>query len=149
MKLAEDERDVLVAEVAQAVEQARSPEMRVAYGELLTAVDLGEVPDDLQPRLEVLLEVGLESGRIRKLHLADGETAARRVYARTPRGEAIRASADQVNQALEALVGQSVEEVRIAPQGPGAYTLSLGTDQGRLLIRFDRQGVRLQSVEVG
>jgi hypothetical protein len=149
LTLADDEREVLLAEVAQALDQVRAPELRTAYGELLTAVDEGDVPDDLLGPLENLLEVALESGRIRRVHLAHGEMAAQRVFTRTPKGRALRASADAVNDALRALAGQTVEEIVVSPAGPGAYTLTLGTDQGRLLLRFDRRGASIKSLEVG
>jgi hypothetical protein len=149
MKLADDEREVLMAEVAQALEQVRTPEMRARYGDLLTAVDQGEVPEDLLDPLQVLLEVGLESGRIRKVHTAHGEMAAGRVYGRTPRGRAVRATAEAVNEALQALQGQTIEEISVSPHGPGSYSLSIGTDQGKVLLRISRHGVRLQTLEVG
>lgn len=84
--LAEDESEVLLAEVAQALEQVRGADARRAYADLLAAVSQGEVPDELQSNLETLLDVGLESGRIRKVHTAHGEAAAERVYVRTPSG---------------------------------------------------------------
>jgi len=149
MKLTDDEREVLLAEIGQALDQVRSPQMQAVYGELLSAVDRSEVPDDLQEPLQNLLEIGLESGRIRKVHQADGETAALRVYRRTPRGRAIQASADAVNQALQALQGHTLEQLNVSPHGPGAYSISAVTDQGTLLVRVDRHGVRLHSVEVG
>ena len=98
MNLAEDERDLLMREVAEAAEQIRQPERRALYGELLTAVDAGQVPDDLMEPLQTLLEVGLESGRIRRVHSAHGEMAAARLYARTPRGRELRVAADAVNE---------------------------------------------------
>jgi hypothetical protein len=54
-----------------------------------------------------------------------------------------------VNTALEALEGHALRELKITPSGPGAYALHVSTDQGTLLVRLTRQGVRLQSVEVG
>jgi hypothetical protein len=149
MHLADDEREVLKAEVAQALEQVRSPEMRATYTELLAAVDGGEVPEALLLPLEALVAVGLESGRIRRVHTAHGEMAANRIFSRTPRGKALRASASEVNEALKALAGQTLEEVSVAPSGPSAYTLTLGTEQGQVLLRLDRHGVRVQSLEVG
>ncbi|HEU4753113.1 MAG TPA: hypothetical protein VFU47_08390 [Armatimonadota bacterium] len=149
MKLSEDERELLTAELAQALEQVRSPELKSAYTALLAAADEGEVPDDLLEPLQSLLEVGLESGRIRRVHTAHGEMAANRLYARTPRGQAARSAAEQVNLALRALAGQTLEDVTVTAAGPGSYSLSLTTDQGRLLLRFSRHGVSLQSVEVG
>ncbi len=149
MKLSDDERELLLAEVAQALDQVRSPELKVAYGELLTAADQGEIGEDLQEPLQNLLEIGLESGRIRKIHTAHGEMAALRVFQRTPRGRALAASASEVNEALKALQGQVLEEISVSASGPGVFSFSVGTDQGRLLIRVSRHGVRLQSVEVG
>ena len=149
MKLAEDERELLMAEVAQALDQVRSPQLKVAYGELLTAIDQADVPNDLLEPLQALVEVGLESGRIRRVHTAHGEMTARRIYSRTPRGRALRASTDAVNQALEALAGQTLQEVTLTPNGPGSYSLLLATDQGKLLVRLDRSEARLQSLEVG
>ena len=49
--------------------------------------------------------------------LAHGEMAASRVYGRTPRGRAVRATADAVNEALRALQGQTLDEVTVSPQG--------------------------------
>ncbi len=149
MTLADDERDMLLTEVAQALDRMTVPEMRVRYGELLTAVDQGEVPDELLEPLQHLLEVGLESGRIRRVHTAHGEMAANRVYGRTPAGKAVRDSVDGVNQALAALAGQVVHEVKVGTHGPGRYSLTLATDQGTFLVRLDRKAARVQSVEVG
>ena len=149
MKLGADEREVLMAEVAQALDQVRHPELKVVYGVLLSAVDQGDVPNELMEPLQNLLQVGLESGRIRAVHTAHGEMAAQRVYARTPGARAVRGSADAINEALAALQGHTLEEISITPSGPGSYTLSLGTDQGKLLLRIDRHGVELRSLEVG
>ena len=149
MTLTDEERELLSTEVAQALEQVRSPEARVRYGELLSAVDAGEVPDDLLESLQGVLEVGLESGRIRRVHTAHGEMIANRVFARTPRGRMLHESAGEVNNALAALEGHALRELKITPAGPGAWAIHASTDQGTLLIRLSRQGARLQSVEVG
>lgn len=149
MKLSTDEKDLLRTEVSEALGQVRSPEMRAVYDGLLAAVEGGEVPEALMEPLTSLLAVGLESGRIRRLHTAHGEMTASRVYGRTPRGEAVRASTEAVNDALKALEGHVLQEVSVSPHGPGGYSVSLGTDQGKVLLRLDRQGARVQSVEVG
>ena len=149
MKLGTDEREVLLAEVAQALDHVRHPELKLVYGELLSAVDRGDIPDDVLEPLQDLLELGLESGRIRRAHTAHGEMAAQRVYGRTPKARAVRATTDAVNEALAGLQGRTLEEISVSPAGPGSYTLTLGTDQGRLLLRIDRHGVEVRSVEVG
>lgn len=149
LKLAEDERELLVTEVAQALDQVRSPELKVQYGELLTSVDQSEVPDELLEPLTSLLEVGLESGRIRRVHLAHGEMAARRVFSRTPRGRHLQERAEEVNQALAGLQDQTIEEIRVAANGPGSFSLTLTTDEGTVVLHFSRAGVSLKSLEVG
>ncbi|MCC2672406.1 MAG: hypothetical protein K0Q72_4878 [Armatimonadetes bacterium] len=149
MKLTEEERELLMTEVAQALDHVHAPELRVTYGELFSAVDQSEVPEELMPPLETLLEVGLQSGRIRKVHLAPGETAARRLFARTPRGQATQGKTAEVNEALRALAGHQIEEVSITQPAPGSFSLLVATDQGKLQLRLDREGVRLQSLEIG
>ena len=44
--------------------------------------------------------------------------------------------------------GHRLEGATLTAIGPGAYTLSLATDEGRLTIQLDRQGARVTSVEV-
>lgn len=149
MKLTEDERELLLTEVAQALDHVRAPELRVTYGELLSAIDQGEIPADLLPPLETVLEIGLQSGRVRKVHLAPGETTARRLYARTPKGKALSEATEKVNEALRALKGHTLEEISISQPVPGTFSLLLETEHGKLQLRLDREGVRLQSLEVG
>ena len=149
MKLAEDERDVLLAEVGQALDQVRAPELKRSYGELLTATDAGEVPEELLEPLQALLEVGLESGRIRRVHTAHGEMAALRVYGRTPKGRAVRESCEAVNAALQALEGHSIAELGVTSTAPGVYSVSVATEKGRVQIVLDRSGAEIRSLEVG
>ncbi|MFN3652443.1 MAG: hypothetical protein ACK47B_22945 [Armatimonadota bacterium] len=150
MKVNEEERALLLAEVTQALDQIRSPELRVAYGELLTALDQKQdIPEELYEPLQNLLAVGLESGRIRAVHTAHGEMAAQRVYHRTPAGRGVRESTEAVNAALQALKGQAVDEISVSPGGPGTYVLTVATDEGKLLIKLSRHGAHLQSMEVG
>ena len=149
LTLSDDEREVLLTEVQQALDQVRAPELRVRYGELLSSVDAGAVDAELLEPLQTLLEVGLESGRIRRVHLAHGEMAARAVFQRTPKGRALQAGAAEVNQALSGLRDQTIEEVRVAATGPGSFSLTLTTDEGTVLLQFGRSGVSLKSLEVG
>ncbi len=101
------------------------------------------------PPLERLLEMGLETGRIRQTHSAHGEMAAVRIFQRTPRGAALKATCDSANAALEALQGQPIENLSFSLRGPGAFTLAIETEQGHLTVHIDRHGVRVRSVEVG
>ncbi len=149
LRLSEDERDLLRVEVADVAAHVRSDEAKAAYRALLTALDSGQIQPSLVPALQSVLEVGLESGRIRRIHTAHGEMAARRLYSRTPRGAALNASASEVNAALQSLLGGTLSEIGVSASGPGSYSLSIGTDAGRVLLRIGRGGVECQSVEVG
>ncbi len=149
MRILEDERDVVAAEIRTALQQLPEGSAREGYEALLAEVEAGEVSESLLPRLERLVEVGLESGRIRAVHTAHGEMAAVRLFQRTPRGAELRETVSAVNQALEGFRGAEVHQFSLSLRGPGAYTLSLETDRGRATILLDRQGARIQSVEVG
>src|SRR5262249_23569942 len=70
MRLLEDEQQVMLAEIDAVAAQLQSAEARAAYAELRAAAEAGEVPDELLPPLERLVEIGLETGRIRQLHSA-------------------------------------------------------------------------------
>jgi hypothetical protein len=149
MRLLEDERPVLLGEIDAVMEQLRNAEAREVYGELRAAVEAGEVPDGLLPPLERLLEMGLETGRIRQVHTAHGEMAALRVFQRTPQGSALKASCDAANEALQSLQEHVIEGLTFSVRGPGSFSLSLETDQTTLTIHIDRHGVRVRSMEVG
>ncbi len=143
-----EERELVLAEVRQALAQARTPEMEAALQSLATAAEQGDVPEPNQPTLEDLLEVGLMSGRIRRLYTAHGEMAANRIYGRTARGRSAREGVQGVNDALSALAGTELRDVAVAGLGPGVYTLRLNTSAGSVLLRIDRREIRVQSVEV-
>lgn len=149
MKLADDEREVVVAELDEVLGRAREPESRRQLSGLREEAERGQIPADQIGYLERLIEVGLESGRIRSAHTAHGEMAALRLYRRTPRGQAIQKSLEAVSQALSALAGQTLEELSLSFAGPGKFSLTVSTDQGRVLVQLDRGGAELRSLEVG
>src|SRR5436305_990410 len=149
MRLRDDEREVVAAEVAAALERLPEGPARVGYEQLLAEVGAGELSEESLPFLERLVEVGLESGRIRGAHGAHAEMAANRLYQRTARGAALRESLAAANQALAALAGAEIEQISFELRGPGAYTLSVATSQCRATLIVDRNGVRVHSLEVG
>lgn len=149
MRLLEDERPVLLGEIDAVVPQLRNAEAREVYAELRAAVAAGEITAGLLPPLERLLEMGLETGRIRQVHTAHGEMAALRVFQRTPKGSALKAACDAANEALQSLQGHAIESLSFSVRGPGAYSLVLETDQTTVTVHIDRHGVRVRSMEVG
>jgi hypothetical protein len=75
--------------------------------------------------------------------------AALRVFQRTPRGSALKATCDAANEALESLRGHSFEGISFAVRGPGAFSLTLETNQTTVTLHIDRHGVRVRNMEVG
>ena len=141
------------AEVARAEAQAvlalvHDPERRGRLADLVAAVDDGELGEDDAQSLEELLALGLQSGRIRSLYGPEGEQAAVQTYRRLPGGRALSDSASEVSEALCALVGKTLDEVKIQAAGPCSYVLTLAVDGLELSVRLDRAGARLHAVGV-
>lgn len=148
MRLTEAEQQLLGDEIPLFAGELRSSDAQAQYGRLLREVQRGEVSDDLLPALERLVSLGLETGRIRRVHTAHGEMTALRLFSRLPAGQSLLRQADAVNEALAELKGQAIEEVTFAPRGPGGHTLTLATQGYRITIDIDRQGVRVHNVDV-
>ena len=144
---------------------ARGAELEIALGEV-DAV-LAALPDgDYHERLELLrdelpggalsaestveldrlIEIGLQSGRLRAVYGPGGEAAATRLYRRLPSGRELAASAREVADVLGSLSGQVLDDVAVTVNGPGAFGLALTVGGREIAVRLDRQGVRLHSV---
>jgi stage V sporulation protein SpoVS len=148
VRLSPEAQEVALAE-AQAVRALASDEgYRERLGALVGAASEGEVGEEDAQTLEELLELGLQSGRIRALYGPGGEQAALSLYRRLPRGAELVESAREVSAALDALAGRELGSVELRAVGPGAFTLSLSAGELELSLRLDRQGARLSSVGV-
>jgi hypothetical protein len=130
-------------EVALAEAQAVVASGGARYAPLVAAIDVGEVEGDDEQLLESVLELGLQTGRIRAYYGPGGEQAALATLRKLPRGRERSQSASEVNAAL---AGLSFESLKIAASGPGAFTLSLDGDGFEATIRLDQHGARLTSV---
>ena len=139
----------LALDEAQAVlALVHDPERRGRLADLVAAVQDGELADDDAQALEELLELGLTSGRIRGLYGPEGEQAALKAYRRLPGGRALSDGAAEVSEALAALEGKTLEQVRVQATGPGSFLVTLGVDGLELSVRLDRAGARVHSVGV-
>ena len=74
--------------------------MRERLAELVAAVDDGEVGEGSTELLESVLELGLQTGRIRAYYGPGGEQAALSTLRRLPRGRERADSARDVSKAL-------------------------------------------------
>ena len=140
--------EIALAETLAVLAAAGSAEYREQLGDLEEAIESGFLDPTAALTLEPILELALQAGRIRAIYGPPGETAALRLYRKLPRGKALQDSARSVSDALASLNGHRLEGATLTAVGPGSYALSLATDEGRLSVRFDRQGARITSVEV-
>jgi hypothetical protein len=143
LRLRGEEQEVAQAEALAVLAVAGDEAYRDELARLLAALDESELGPDEAATLERVVELGLQTGRIRALYGPRGEQAALRLYRRLPRGAELGESAAAVTNALESLSGRTLESIRIDAVGPGAFTLTVVVDGVELSIRLDRQGARV------
>ena len=121
--VAGEAREVALAE-AQAVVAAGG-----SAHELVAEIDEGSVVEEIET-LERILELGLQTGRIRALYGPGGEQAALRLYRKLPHGTEAAATVEAVNGAL------------------GAFSLTIQADGAEVGVHLDRNGARVAGVGV-
>jgi hypothetical protein len=139
-------REVALAEAQTVLSMAQNDEMRARLGELVSDVDEGDVGEGSTELLESVLELGLQTGRIRAYYGPGGEQAALSTLRRLPRGRDRSESAREVSKALEALNGQQIDAVKIAAVAPGAFTVTIEAGGVEASVRLDTNGARLTSL---
>jgi hypothetical protein len=149
LKLSAVEQELLDAEIRAFRASLPDPTARERYEELAAMVDEGSVAAERLDQLTTILEIGLQTGRLRRVYGPDGEMALGRIYQRTPRGAAASTEAAAVTRALGALAGQEIDEVRVTALGPGSYSIVIDTRRCQVTVRLDRAGVRVDSVALG
>ena len=140
--------EVALGEAQAVLAMISDDERRGRLADLIAAVGDGEIADADADALTELLELGLQTGRLRAVYGPGGEQAALRLFRKLPRGKELDASARDVTGALASLVGKPLENARIEAAGPGSFLVSLSVDGLDVSIRLDRQGARLTSVGV-
>jgi hypothetical protein len=123
-------------------------DVRAGYEALAADLGTGQVEGASLARLELFLEIALQSGRVRDRHGLHGEDEVRRLFGKTPRGAAQAASAGEVSEALASLVGQTIKELRLTTNRPGSYRLILETDQARISLALVPAGAHVESIEL-
>jgi hypothetical protein len=139
-------REVALAEAQTVLSMAQNDEMRARLAELVSDVDDGEVGEGSTDLLESVLELGLQTGRIRAYYGPGGEQAAVSTLRRLPKGRERSQSASEVSKALEALNGQQIDAVKIAAVAPGAFTITIEAGGVEASVRLDQSGARLTSL---
>jgi len=140
--LAPAEAEVVFADAATFARAMRDANAQARYVRLAAAAAAGAVPADLVPALETMLELLFEKGR------PSNRAVLQTVFSKTPRGRQQSAAAREVNAALRALRGQTLEDLRLTA-GPNQHTLVIETDRCRLTLELDSTGARVGSLETG
>jgi hypothetical protein len=139
-------REVALAEAQTVQSMAHDQGMRERLAELVAAVDEGTVTGDVAELLESVLELGVQTGRIRAYYGPGGEQAALSTLRKLPRGRVRTATARDVSEALQALAGARIDAVRIAAVAPGAFSIAIDADGIQASVRLDATGARLMSL---
>ncbi len=149
MRLDSEDQDVLRQEVGAFLDRLSSPHAKPTYERLLQAVEAAEIPDDMLESLGRVLELSLGTGRLRKLHGAHSVMSIKKIFDKTPQAKAVKETVDEVNQALAALAGQTIEKLTFTPADPGGFTLLINTDQCQVRLAIGPAGIQVRSLEVG
>ena len=148
LELSAAEREILAEEVGAFAGTMKDPDTRERYAQLGAAVQQGTVPPHLVGLLETMLELVLQTQRVRRQHGPDAEQALLRLFHRTPRGASLAQAARDVNAALEALHGQTLGSLTFTPT-PRGHRLVIDTAHCSLTLAIDRAGVRVERMETG
>jgi len=146
--LDEFQKEILAREVRTFLSGVSDPEAQARYAGLLQEVEDGGVNEELATALEGILAIVLESGRARKLYGPAGANSLHSLFQKTSRGSALVQQANEVNKALKGLEGQILGGISFRSTGPGSWGMTLQTNRGELTLRIDRQGIRVDSLEV-
>jgi hypothetical protein len=139
------------AEVARAEAQAvlamvQDETRRERLADVVAAVDGGEVEGPDADALAELLELGLSTGRVRAVYGPEGEQAALALFRRLPLGRELTESARDLNAALGALEGRTIEKISVNAVGPGEYGVTISTEDYEVVLRLGRAGARLATI---
>jgi hypothetical protein len=141
-------REWLQEEIRALLERLPTLESRAPYMALASAIEVGHVPEVLLGALEKLLELSLQTGRIRHLYGPHVEATLLRLYHKTPAGAAIARATEEANQALANLQGHAIREIAFIPRGPGQYQLTIETDRCQIVLETNREGIWIKALEV-
>jgi hypothetical protein len=142
------DRAAVGPELQAFVKALGNEQARAEYELVLEALDKGTVDGLALTRLESFLELCLTTGRVRQRQGLHAEDAFRRLFAKTPRGAALEASAGEVTKALASLKGQPIEAITVSLVRPGTYRVVIEAGQNRVSVGFAPAGAHVESLEV-
>jgi hypothetical protein len=146
VRVAGEAQEVARAEAQAVLAMVQDEGRRGKLADLVAAIDEGEVEDADADALAELLELGLQTGRVRAVYGPEGEQAALSLFRRLPLGKELSESTRELNAALEALEGKTLERVSLTAVGPGEYGVTISTEDYEIVLRLGRAGARLATI---
>ena len=141
-----DAAEVARAEAQAVLSMVQDETRRGRLADVVAAVDDGEVQGAAADALAELLELGLATGRLRAVYGPEGEQAALALFRRLPLGRELAQSARDLNEALGALEGSTIEKISVNAVGPGEYGVTISTEDYEVVLRLGRAGARLATI---
>ena len=130
------------AVLAMVVDEGR----RLKLADVVAAIDDGEVEGADADALAELLELGLSTGRVRAVYGPEGEQAALGLFRRLPLGKELAETTRELNEALAALEGRTIEKIAVSVVGPGEYGVTVSTEDFEIALRLGKAGARVASI---
>jgi len=130
------------AVLAMVVDESR----RLKLADVVAAIDDGEVDGADADALAELLELGLSTGRVRAVYGPEGEQAALGLFRRLPLGKELAETTRELNEALSALEGRTIEKISVSVVGPGEYGVTVSTEDFEIALRLGKAGARVASI---
>jgi hypothetical protein len=130
------------AVLAMVVDEGR----RLKLADVVAAIDDGEVDGADADALAELLELGLSTGRVRAVYGPEGEQAALGLFRRLPLGKELAETTRELNEALSALEGRTIEKIAVSVVGPGEYGVTVSTEDFEIALRLGKAGARVASI---
>jgi hypothetical protein len=130
------------AVLAMVVDEGR----RLKLADVVAAIDDGEIEGAEADALAELLELGLSTGRVRAVYGPEGEQAALGLFRRLPLGKELTETTRELNEALKALEGRTIEKVSVSAVGPGEYGVTVSTEDFEIALRLGKAGARVASI---
>ena len=141
-----DAAEVALGEAQAVLTMVQDAARRGRLADLIAAVQEGELGDDEAQALEELIELGLQSGRIRGIYGPEGEQAALGLFRRLPLGKELAETTRELNEALSALEGRTIEKISVSVVGPGEYGVTVSTEDFEIALRLGKAGARVASI---
>ena len=146
VRVSGDAAEIATAEAQAVLAMVQDENRRGRLADVVAAIGDGEVTGQDADALAELLELGLQTGRIRALYGPEGEQATLALFRRLPLGRELTESTRELNEALHALEGKTIERVAVTALGPGEYGVTLSTEDYELVLRLGRAGARLATI---